>query len=243
MQASIRLVPGEPIVFTLEVAAFRDRNDLGRLLRKLEAPILAFALGAIPPIAGLLAGWWGSLPWNSETWIARFAFAGLAMGLLIDAIFLRGFFRRRYAINWLVWLGIFVFYSVGMFGFFMGVPAFNVALALPAGLVVGGKLAASNCDSDCGQRIILRACISTTMVLTAVCVASATIALLHPSTASELQHMLNLGFEVTTAHLVSLIIVGGGALLVMHWTITAFVARRTWQAWLDSPGRLSGSMR
>jgi hypothetical protein len=66
-------------------------------------------------------------------------------------------------------------------------------------------------------------------VLAAVCTASATIALLHPSTASELQHMLNLGFEVTSAQVTSLIIVGGGALLVLHWTIIAFVARRTWQ--------------
>jgi hypothetical protein len=220
-----------------------NRNVPSSLLTKLEAPILASVLGAIPPIAGLLAGWWGSLPWKSDTWIPRCALTGLAIGLLIDALFLRRWFRRRYAISWLVWLGAFVFYSVGMFGFFMGMPAFNVTLALPAGLVVGGKLAASNCDSDCGRRIIRRACISTTVVLTAVCAASATIALLHPSTASELQHMLDLGFEVTSAHLVSLIIVGGGALLVLQWTLTAFVARRTWQAWLDSPGRLSDSVR
>ena len=210
-------------------AARVNRNDLSLLLTKLEAPVTAFVLGAIPPIAGLLVGWWGSLPCNSETWIARFALAGLSVGFLIDAIFLRRWFRRRYAMSWLVWLGIFVFYSVGMFGLFMGMPAFNVALALPAGLVVGGKLAAARCDSDRAQRIIRRACIFTSLVLAAVCTASATIALLHPSTASELQHMLNLGFEVTSAQVTSLIIVGGGALLVLHWTIIAFVARRTWQ--------------
>jgi hypothetical protein len=186
-------------------------------------------LGAIPPIAGLLAGWWGSLPWKSETWIPRCALTGLAIGLLTDALFLRRWFHRRYAMSWLAWFGIFVFYSAGMFGLFMGMPAFNVALALPVGLVVGGKLAASNCDSDCGRRIIRHACISTTVVLAAVCAASATIALLHPSTASELQHMLSLGFEVTSTHVTGLIVVGGGALLVLHWTITAFVARRTWQ--------------
>jgi len=30
-----------------------------------------------------------------------------------------------------------LFYSVGMFGFFMGVPVFNVILAVPAGVFVG----------------------------------------------------------------------------------------------------------
>jgi hypothetical protein len=55
--------------------------------------------------------------------------------------------------------------------------------------------------------------------------------------------MLSLSFEVTTVHLVSLIIVGGGALLALQWTLTAFVARRTWQGWLDSPGRLPDVVR
>jgi hypothetical protein len=234
---------GELAVFTPEAVTLSDRSALSSVLRKLEAPMLAFVLGAIPPITGLLAGWWGSLPWNSETWIFRCALAGLAAGLLVDAVFVKKLVQRRYALPWIVWLGIFVFYSVGMFGFFMGVPAFNVALALPAGLVVGGKLAASDCDPDRGRRVIRRACIITTVVLAAICTASATIALLSPSTASDLERMLNLGFRVTTVHLVSLIIVGGGALLALQWTLTAFVARRTWQGWLDSPGRLPDVVR
>jgi len=229
---------GELVVVTFDDAAFRDRNVIALVLRKLEAPILAFVLGAIPPITGLLAGWWGSLPWNSETWIFRCALAGLAAGLLVDAVFVKKLVQRRYALPWIVWLGIFVFYSVGMFGFFMGVPVFNVALALPAGLVVGGKLAASNCDPDRGRRIIRRACAITTAVLAVICAASATIALLSPSTASDLEGMLNLGFRVTTVHLIVLIMVGGGVLLALQWALTAFVARRTWQGWLDSPGRL-----
>ena len=227
---------GELVVVTFDDAAFCDRNVIALVLRKLEAPILAFVLGAIPPITGLLAGWWGSLPWNPETWIARCALAGLAAGLLIDAIFLRRYFRRRYALPWIAWLGIFVFYSVGMFGFFMGVPVFNVALALPAGLVVGGKLAASDCDPDLGRRIIRRACAITTAVLAVICAASATIALLSPSTASDLEGMLNLGFRVTTVHLIVLIMVGGGVLLVLQWALTAFIAHRTWQSWLDPEG-------
>jgi len=223
-------------VFTPEAVTLSDRSALSSVLRKLEAPILAFVLGAIPPITGLLAGWWGSLPWNSETWIARCALAGLTIGLLIDVIFLRRCFHRRYALSWIVWLGILVFYSVGMFGFFMGVPVFNVALALPAGLVVGGKLAASDCDPDRGRRIIRRACVITTAVLAVICSASATIALLSPSTASDLEGMLNLGFRVTTVHLTGLIIVGGSALLVLQWLLAEFIAQRTWQGWLGLGG-------
>jgi len=223
-------------MFISDAPARRERSVLSLVLRKLEAPVLAVVLGATPPITGLLAGWWGSLPFFSEVWIARFALAGFAAGLLVDAIYLRTCFRRRYALSWVTWLGIFVFYSVGMFGFFMGMPAFHVTLALPAGLVVGGKLAASGCDPERGRRTIRHACAITTAMLAVICSASATIALLSPSTATDLRGMLNLRFEVTTVQIVALILVGGGALLVLQWALTAYIARRTWQAWLEPAG-------
>ena len=206
------------------------------LLRKLEAPILALVLGVVPPIMGLLAGWWGSLVWlSSETWIARSALAGLGAGLLVDAVFLKQWVRRRYALSWAAWLGLFLFYSVGVFGFFMGVPVFNVALALPAGLVVGGKLALQARDADRDRRIVRRACLCTTAVLAVVCAASATIALLSRSTATELQHMLHLGFVVTPAHIVGLIVIGGAALLTLQWVLTDRIARWTLRGWRISP--------
>ena len=202
------------------------------LLRKLEAPVLALVLGAVPPIAGFLAGWWGSLVWlSSETWIARSAFAGFGAGLMVDMIFLKKWVRRRQALSWVAWLGIFLFYSVGMFGFFMGVPVFNVALSLPAGLVVGGKLALLARDADRDRRIVRRACLCTTAMLAVICAASATIALLSRSTATELQHMLHLGFVVTPAHVVGLIVVGGVALLTLQWVLTERIARWTLRGW------------
>jgi len=167
--------------------------------------------------------------------MARSALAGLGAGLVVDVIFLRKWVRRRQALSWVAWLGIFLFYSVGMFGFFMGVPLFNVVLALPAGLVVGGKLALLARDVDRDRRITRWACLCTTAMLAVVCAASATIALVSRSTATDLQRLLHLGFVITPAHIVGLIVIGGGALLTLQWVLTDRIARWTLRGWQISP--------
>ena len=63
----------------------------------------------------------------------------------------------------------------------------------------------------------------TTGVLAVACTASATLALVDPYTAANLEGMLGLGFEVTRPMIVALIIVGGAVLLGMQWTLTGGV--------------------
>jgi len=50
-----------------------------------------------------------------------------------------------------------------------------------------------------------------------ICVSSAFLALLDPSTAANLEGMLRLNFDVTQVMIIALIVVGGGSLLIMHW--------------------------
>ena len=92
-----------------------------------------------------------------------------------------------------------MFYSVGMLGFFMGVPVFHVALALPAGVFVGRWLVHCGADFPRVQQTARETALFTTSVLGLVCLASASIALASPSTAADLQGMLRLPFRVTRA--------------------------------------------
>jgi hypothetical protein len=72
-------------------------------------------------------------------------------------------------------------------------------------------------------------------MLAVICAASATIALLSRSTATDLQRMLHLGFVVTPAHIVGLIVVGGVALLTLQWVLTNRIARWTLRGRQISP--------
>jgi hypothetical protein len=189
-------------------------------MRRIEIAVIGVLFGAVPIITGFLAGWWISIPLVAESRIFLCALAGLLVGVAVDAIFLKAWIRRAYSMKPLVWMAIYLFYSVWMFGSFMGVPVFNVALALPAGFVVGGWLAHGGADSTRVKRAARRSAVFTTSVLALVCAASASIALASPFTASDLQGMLGLPFRVTTAMIVSVILGGGIFILALQWWLT-----------------------
>ena len=190
------------------------------MMRRFENAAVGIVFGAVPVIACFLAGWWLSIPLVPESRVWQCALAGLLLGILVDVIFLRGWVRRAYSMQTWVWKAVYLFYSVGMFGFFMGVPVFNVMLALPAGVFVGRWLAHSGADSAHMRKVARQVAVSTTSVLGLVCMASGAIALASRSTASDLQGMLGLQFPVTQVMIIGLILVGGAVLLALNWWLT-----------------------
>ena len=195
-------------------------GNLFTMKTQIEQFALGIILAPLAPIAGLLVFWWGSYAFLPESWIAYCGLSGLALGILADIIFIKKIVAKAYKLGTVFWLAVLLFYSAGTFGFFMGVPVFNAALAIPAGFVVGGKLAREAMDGVRLRRAALQTCILTTSLLVLVCAASATIALISPSTPSDLRGMLGLSFAVTPAMIWGLILVGGAALLVVNWVLT-----------------------
>ena len=197
----------------------------------MKTQIEQFALGLIlaplAPIAGLLSFWWVSFALAPEGWIPYLTLSGLALGILADIFILKRLILHAYRLGTVFWLVVLLFYSVGTFGFFMGVPVFNAALAIPAGFVVGGKLARETVDTVRLRRVSRRACIVTTALMALVCVASAFFALISPSTPSDLRGTLGLGFEVTPTMIWGLILIGGVGLLAVNWVLTGLSVRIT----------------
>jgi len=184
-------------------------------------------LAPLAPIAGLLGFWWTAYALLPESWIPFFTISGLALGILADIFFLNKLIARAYQLGMIFWAATFLFYTVGIFGFFMGMPVFNAALAIPAGFVIGGKLVRESANRSQVQSAALQTCIFTTSVLAIICTVSAILALISPSTPNDLRGMLGLGFEVTPAMLWGIILVGGVGLLTFNWLITSLVVRCT----------------
>ncbi len=190
-------------------------------MKKSERIVLGLVLGAVPPVAGLLAFWWGSLPFLSGRLIVVCAVLGLMAGFIVDMSYLKKWIAHAYAYDLKIWMGIYGFYSVCIFGFFMGVPAFNVVLAVPAGFFIGSKLAHRQVDGEEYRRFVRGTCIFTTLVLALVCLAAAAIAIRDPYTGDNLRGILHLGFEVTPAMIGWIIVLGGATLLSLQWWITS----------------------
>jgi hypothetical protein len=196
---------------------------------KIERFALGLILAPLAPIAGFLGFWWTTYTLLPERWVSFCAISGLALGILADIFILKKLIARAYQYGMIFWTAIFLFYTAGVFGFFMGMPVFNVALAIPAGFVVGGKLAHETTDGARLRRASLQTCILTTALMTLVCAASAFIALMSPSTPSDLRGMLGLGFEVTPAMIWGLILVGGMGLLAINWLLTGLAVCSTYR--------------
>jgi hypothetical protein len=194
-------------------------------VKRLERLVMMLAIGAIPPILGMLAGWWGTFEVLPERGVMIAALCGLMLGLIVDAVFLRRAMARADAAPLWLWGAVYIFYAIGAFGFLMGVPVLVVAPGLPAGILVAGRLARQGATDRQVRHAARRTSAFTTAVLAIACVASATIALLDPYTAGSLEGMLGLPFEVTTPMIVALIVIGGVGLLAVEWLLTGAAVR------------------
>lgn len=190
-------------------------------MNKFEKIFYGLLIGSVLPITGFLAGWW-SLSQNANNLIIGVAaFSGLGLGLLLDVLFIKKWVANAYRLPPTILMAIYLFYSICIFGFFMGVPVFNVVLALPAGVFIGARLAHLNLNPIEEKKKVHQALTFTLLMMGLICAASAFLALRDPTTAANLEGMLRLRFTVTQPMIVALILVGGSALLLLQWLLGA----------------------
>lgn len=193
----------------------------------LEKILLSVVLGGVSPIGFLLCGWWGTYLLGPEDLIPFFALVGLGLGLLVDLLFLRRWIESAYRFHPIVLVAIYLFYSVGMFGFFMGVPVFNTIWGPLAGFYTGRRLKLQN--SNPGKTTIHRVSLFTAFVLAVACLASLLLAASETTLAANINGMLvdmlglKISFNNQTILLLSLI--AGTVLVILEYYLTRAAAR------------------
>jgi hypothetical protein len=193
----------------------------------LEKILLSVVLGGVSPIGFLLCGWWGTYLLGPEDLIPFFALVGLGLGLLVDLLFLRRWIESAYRFHPIVLVAIYLFYSVGMFGFFMGVPVFNTIWGPLAGFYTGRRVKLQY--SNPGKTIIHRVSLFTAFVLAVACLASLLLAASETTLAANINGMLvdmlglKISFNNQTILLLSLI--AGTVLVILEYYLTRAAAR------------------
>jgi hypothetical protein len=195
---------------------------------RLEHLTYILILSPFAPLAGIMGGWFLAFSLLPEKWIPYGTLTGLLLGILADIFIIKGLIKRKYDLSLLFWAMVMLFYAIGLFGIFMGVPIFHVGLAIPIGFLVGSRLAhraAGKKESRTAER---QALIFSTGLLTLICLASATIALSSSSTPFDIQGMLGLPFQITPLMLWGIILIGGASLLVINSFLTIVIVRFTY---------------
>ncbi|HPO04139.1 MAG TPA: hypothetical protein PLV37_01310 [Bacillota bacterium] len=171
-------------------------------------------IGIIIPILTLCTFWWGS--YLLDLYIQFWAIFGIILGIVIDIIFLSKLLRRFYYLSTISLALLYLFYSIGMFGFFMGVPIFNIVLGIIAGIYIGRRMKVRRQEKEVFQKSLRQTAGFSFVVLLIICLSSAFIAITDPYTGANLQGMLNLSFEVTKPNILGVIIIGGALLLFIQ---------------------------
>ena len=190
-------------------------------MEKADKWILGIVFGAVIPIFTFLLFWWSSVLFIKNNKIVLIiAVSGLLLGLLIDYVIKRFLVINYFKISLKVLTGVYIFYSACFFGFFMGVPIFHPILGIIAGYYWGRRLIFQKANRETFPREIRKVSLFTSIIISCICLLSATFALIDSYTADNLEGMLNLSFEITHAMLVGLIIIGGLLLIGFQYWIT-----------------------
>lgn len=190
----------------------------GKGLTALDRIFLFCVYAPVFPIMLFLAGWWGSIPLVPENRIFIYAFLGLALGIGADLVVLGRWLKAGYRIGMVARIAVYLFYMVGVWGFFMGVPVFNVLVGAAAGIFVSRGMTMDGAGKRAIRKALGRTAIFATAVMLLVCIASAAIAFLSSSTPSDLSGMS--GLRITPAIVRLIILVGGVFLLVAQYWLT-----------------------
>lgn len=152
---------------------------------------------------------------------------GVISGLIIDLAFLRGWIRRRFELPLWFPAGIYILYSIFIFGFFMGFPVFNVLMGLVAGFYFGNRIVANKIKPQMQPKLIKQVSRFSALVMALICISSAVIGLTDKTIGANIQGMLGLGFEVTKAMVWGLVLVGGFCLIIVQYVITGWAIQKT----------------
>ena len=154
---------------------------------RFERLIFNVLFGMVIPVFCFLIFWWTTFLFTqNEKIIIIVSLSGLCLGLIIDFLIFYFFKPDIFKLSKPILVIIYLFYNAWLFGFFMGVPVFHLALGIIAGFYWMKRLIYQNEIKDY-KREIHRTSIFTSIMIGVVCLFSAVIALLSESTPSDLQ--------------------------------------------------------
>jgi len=194
---------------------------------RLDRILFSGLIGVVMPLFCFVVFWWSSLLLTRENFhIMIAAFSGLGLGLILSFILLFVSKTDIYKLSMPTVIFIYIFYNVGLFGFFMGVPLFHPALGILAGYYWAKRLMYKPAKTEYKTEI-LRISKFTALIIGCVCLFSAVIAVLNPSTPSELKSMLHLPFEITFLNLIICITIGGLLLIALQYFLVKITMIKT----------------
>ena len=195
--------------------------------------ILSVVLMGLPaPILLMLLGWWGLIPFNptNSVYYIVSAAGGFLIGIILDTTLLKKFMLRIFSLPLLVLCALMAFYSVLIYGFFMGFPLFNILPGIMGGYIAVKGDALQRADINAARITAHRVNLFSFVLLLVLCISTAYLTLRESTIQSQLQSMLGLPFTVTYPMIWGAILIGGTTLLALQHLISRIIQKRVLSA-------------
>ncbi len=195
-------------------------------MKRTDKLILGLIFGSIPPLLLFMSSVVVWFYFFQKLQPLVFAFSGVVVGLLINLVYLKRLIKTGFDLP--VWFLIctYLFYNLVLFGFFMGVPVFNLIAGIVAAYYFGKRIVLKNIPVDGHTRISRQVSLFTASVMFLICAASAILATVGHGAGKELGPMFRLPVEVTETMVWEIILVGGFTLIVFQYFVTMAVLSR-----------------
>jgi len=196
-------------------------------MSKFDAIILGILFGAVPILLCFLLLFIiaSSADWTGDEF-GPYALAALGAGLVIDIIFLKAWVAGAYRMSNAQLGVIYVFYSIGALGCGMGVPIFNFAVGITAGVYTARKIHHIQADGDERRRNIKKTALFTAAVLMAMCCLTGFWALVGGLVGARFETPV-LSFTFTVPIIIGCVISGGLILCTLQYWLTVIAAKIT----------------
>jgi len=197
-------------------------------MKKAEAVMLWILFGTPLVLICFIAGGYTSVALFGEKHALSMAMAGVAVGIIGDAVFLRRPIKNAYRINNKILIALYIFYSVGALGFCMGVPLLNFGVGIVAGFYSARKIQCTGAGQIQRDRNIKRVAIFSAVIMMAMCCLTGVWALIGGMVGSEFKSPF-ISFTFTGPILITIVISGGVLLSLLQYYLTTGAVKITFK--------------
>ena len=201
-----------------------------KILRLIEILALALFFGFLPVLLCVVAAGFVNVIFLEEKGIAYWALGGLVVGLIIDAIFVKRWVRSAYQMSNRVLAAIYIFYSIGVLGFCMGIPILEFPLGMAAGAYAARKIYHTKTGPEEFERSVKKMSIFAAAVMVIICCLMALWAIAGQMIGARFETPL-VSFTFTVPVFFAVVLIGGAVLVLLQYWLTGITAKLTFKLW------------
>jgi len=196
------------------------------MMSKIESIILGMFFGFLPVLLCVVAAGFVNVIYFEEKGIAYWALGGLGVGLIIDTIFVKSWVKKAYQMNNKILAVIYLFYSVLALGMGMGVPIFNFALGILAGIYIARKIHFLGYDEEKRNQAVKKMALFCAVVMVLICCLITLWAIAGQMIGYRFETPF-LSFTFTVPIFSVVVLTGGAMLVLMQYWMTSTTAKVT----------------